>query len=272
MLIQAGHICGDGNDLIDGVPTGSVRISVGYMTTKENVDALVDMIEECYMKTTPKRQKIIEAVDHKSQAIGIRKVMLEEPDVLHSTSLQTKPPIKTTRITVQEKSPIDQTKLLNRSAITSQVKLRQICVFPIKSCGAFRVNTRWPLTRRGLKYDREWMIVQSNGLALTQKTDTKLCLICPKVNEEEKVLELYFPYADSIRIPLEIDMNNNKTLASLCQTKVCGDRVDGIDCGDEVADWLSDVLCTSGLRLIRQNISDKRQAKKDKKADKGIYD
>lgn len=242
------------------------------MTTKENVDALVDMIEECYMKTTPKRQKIIDAVDHKSQVIGIQKVVLEEPDILRSTSLQTKPPIKTTRITVQEKSPIDQTKLLNRSAITSQVKLRQICVFPIKSCGAFRVNTRWPLTRRGLKYDREWMIVQSNGVAMTQKTDTKLCLICPKVNEEEKVLELYFPYADSIRIPLEIDMNNNKTLASLCQTKVCGDRVDGIDCGDEVADWLSDVLCTSGLRLIKQNNSDKRQAKKEKKADKGMYD
>lgn len=221
------------------------------------------------MKTTPKRQKIIENVEEKSQAKGIHKVMLEEPDVLRSTSLQTKPPIKITESSLQEKPQIGQNYPLNRSATSSQVKLRQICVFPIKSCGAFRVNTRWPLTRRGLKYDREWMIVQSNGVAMTQKTDTKLCLICPKINEKDNLLELYFPYADPIRIPLEIDMNNNKTLASLCQTKVCGDRVDGIDCGDEVADWLSDVLCTSGLRLIKQNNSDKRQAKKERKAEKG---
>lgn len=40
--------------------------------------------------------------------------------------------------------------------------------------------------------------------------------------------------------------------AYLCQSKVCGDRIQGWDCGDEVSDWLSENLYTSGLRLLRQ--------------------
>lgn len=40
---------------------------------------------------------------------------------------------------------------------------------------------------------------------------------------------------------------------SLCQSKVCGDRVNCMDCGDEIANWLCDALQRSDLRLFRQN-------------------
>jgi molybdenum cofactor sulfurtransferase len=52
-----------------------------------------------------------------------------------------------------------------------------------------------------------------------------------------------------------------KIEASLCQSKVCGDRVQGWDCGDDVASWLSDALGRHGLRLIRQWTSDTRVSK-----------
>lgn len=141
------------------------------------------------------------------------------------------------------------------------IKLSQICVFPVKSCAAFRIDTSWPINRRGLKYDREWMIVRSNGVAMTQKSDTKLCLIQPHIDESRNILQLHFPYANPISIPLQVDLGDNRTVSSFCQSKVCGDRIDGIDCGDTVAEWLSDVLCTPGLRLIRQNENDTRSAK-----------
>jgi molybdenum cofactor sulfurtransferase len=53
--------------------------------------------------------------------------------------------------------------------------------------------------------------------------------------------------------------------ASLCQSKVCGDRVQGWDCGDDVASWLSDALGRQGLRLIRQWTSDTRVSKGKRK-------
>lgn len=208
--------------MIDGIPTGAVRISIGYMTTIENVDAVIKMICDCYWKRPSKT-------------------------------------LKTNEISIElNEHKIDRVR---HHPSSDSIKLREICVFPVKSCAAYRIDTRWPITRRGLKYDREWMIVRSNGVAMTQKSDTKLCLIQPIIDESHKVLQLNFPYAEPISIPLHVDMNDNKTVSSFCQSKVCGDRIDGIDCGDNVADWLSDVLCTSGLRLIRQNVSDKRSMK-----------
>lgn len=39
--IQAGHVCWDDNDILNGKPTGAVRVSFGYMSTYE--DAKVDV-------------------------------------------------------------------------------------------------------------------------------------------------------------------------------------------------------------------------------------
>lgn len=33
---------------------------------------------------------------------------------------------------------------------------------------------------------------------------------------------------------------------------MCGDRIQGMDCGNEVAFWLSEVLEIPGLRLLKQ--------------------
>lgn len=38
---QAGHVCWDDNDILNGKPTGAVRVSFGYMSTYE--DAKVDV-------------------------------------------------------------------------------------------------------------------------------------------------------------------------------------------------------------------------------------
>lgn len=223
------------------------------MTSKEDADSIISMIEECYVKgnskIVPEKPKIVQKNDEIDTLLSYAEV-----EILNSTKKT--PKIKISIAATTPESPI---KSLTNS---KDIKLRQICVFPIKSCAPFRVNSEWPITRRGLKYDREWMIVQANGVAMTQKTDTKLCLIQPIINESNKTLQLHFPFAEPVSIPLEYDMQNNRVQSSLCQSKVCGDRIDGIDCGDDVADWLSDVLCTAGLRLIKQAVDDKRTSKK----------
>ncbi len=48
--MQAGHVCGDMRDIIDGVPTGAIRVSIGYMTTRENIDLLLGLIFNCWIK------------------------------------------------------------------------------------------------------------------------------------------------------------------------------------------------------------------------------
>lgn len=244
---QAGHICGDANHLIDGVPTGSVRISVGYMTKRADVDAVIYMITD-YLLNIPR--KMIESGEiKKDYKIGPRRAYNG-----HSNAA----PMNDSTVKINNEIPFSE-----RVGAVNKVKLKQICVYPIKSCGAFKVSTKWPLTRRGLKFDREWMIVRQNGVALTQKTDTKLCLITPSINVDEGWLEISFPYMNSVKVPLISAEGDERISSTLCQSKVCGDRIEGIDCGDEVANWLSDALCTNGLRLIRQSQLDKRKFKSE---------
>lgn len=140
---NAGHICGDTNDLVDGVPTGSVRVSVGYMTGKKDVDAVLEMIKNCYVvrKNSPKLP---------SDYRYFRKKPME---------------------------PI----------------LNAIYVFPIKSCGPAKITTEWKLSAKGLLYDREWMIVNYDGLAITQKHSTIMCLIQPAFDFNTNELILSFP-------------------------------------------------------------------------------
>lgn len=46
---QKGHNCAESIDLIDGHPTGSVRVSFGYMSDKSDADKLLNMIKECFL-------------------------------------------------------------------------------------------------------------------------------------------------------------------------------------------------------------------------------
>lgn len=43
-----GHACGDAMDLIDGRPTGAVRVSFGYMSTMEDVERILMVYKTCF--------------------------------------------------------------------------------------------------------------------------------------------------------------------------------------------------------------------------------
>lgn len=214
---EAGHVCSDFTDLIDGVPTGAVRMSFGYMTRVTDVDKAVTMIRDCYLTTAAERLRIMEGTNL--------------PEALRHVPQRLRP------------------------------QLKRICIYPIKSCGAFDITSAWPLTNSGFKYDRAWMIVDVNGMAITQKHITRLCLIRPIVKLKEEILELRFPGMTAVQVPLKMDIISEKKRidSSFCQSKVCNDLVEGLDCGEEVGKWLSGCMETSGLRLVRQNTERRTQ-------------
>lgn len=47
--IEAGHVCGDDVDIVDGRPTGAVRLSVGYMTTFEDIAAVLEFVDKYFV-------------------------------------------------------------------------------------------------------------------------------------------------------------------------------------------------------------------------------
>ncbi|EGI67561.1 Molybdenum cofactor sulfurase 1 [Acromyrmex echinatior] len=125
-------------------------------------------------------------------------------------------------------------------------------IYPIKSCGAYEITDSWNLNSKGLEYDREWMIMTSSGTCLTQKHYTNLCLLKPIVVKKQKIMKLTYPGMPMIEISLE-NTYGKSIKHPICQSRICESRVEGIDCGSEVSEWLSLALGKPKLRLVRQS-------------------
>ncbi|KAF0738799.1 hypothetical protein Ae201684_005411 [Aphanomyces euteiches] len=50
--IDQGHVCGNTLDIIDGRPTGAIRLSFGYMTTKDEVDLFLSFVSTYFVSST----------------------------------------------------------------------------------------------------------------------------------------------------------------------------------------------------------------------------
>ncbi|XP_060781795.1 molybdenum cofactor sulfurase [Neoarius graeffei] len=251
--LQAGHVCGDNVDLIDGRPTGSVRISFGYMSTFEDCQCLLKFIVDCFVDKPLK-------LDQKRLARLKSAGMAETSASNELTSLLTERPVPV--MSGQSISPPSVSKNSSQDTIpkaerNSAHTLTNIFIYPIKSCAAFEV-TEWPLGPQGLLYDRMWVVVNENGVCLSQKREPKLCLIHPHICLTSKTLCLEASGMDPITLPLEI--SKEKHGLRTCQSKVCGDRVQTVDCGEEVSAWLSQFL-GKPCCLIRQSPSFARDMK-----------
>jgi hypothetical protein len=55
IFFQAGHVCWDDQDLIEGRPTGAVRVSFGYMSTVEDAQAVIRFVKDYFVVSEPIR-------------------------------------------------------------------------------------------------------------------------------------------------------------------------------------------------------------------------
>lgn len=251
--LQAGHVCGDAMDVMDGRPTGSVRVSFGYMSTFDDCQRLLKFVAECFVEKPV-------TVDH----ARLRTLKTRPAAAPEGPGRQ--PPVEKTGGGAEEagEEKPDGASLKGFGPRDSNghggaYTLTSIYIYPIKSCGACEVHD-WPVGPRGLLYDRGWMVVNGNGVCLSQKREPRLCLVHPQVHLPSNRLLLRASGMTAVSVPLKDDAQLH-TGYRVCQSKVCGDRVETVDCGDEAASWLSDFL-GQPCRLIRQRAEFTREMKK----------
>ncbi|EMP36600.1 Molybdenum cofactor sulfurase, partial [Chelonia mydas] len=318
--LQAGHVCGDDIDIIDGRPTGSMRISFGYMSTFEDAQTFLKFIiatrlsesDFTFPSQTTTRETITQSVkspiqnDHSANN-NAKKFSLKTivSDMGHwnnsSAALQTP---ETTRAVVSESAiPV------YRSG-SKPITVTNIYLYPIKSCSAFELASslgsmgkgrrtipavsadppsgsgnspenfpsggthspvqllryqvsEWPVGNQGLLYDRSWMVVNQNGICISQKQEPRLCLVHPLIDLEQRIMVIKAEGMDPISVPLE---ENTGREIQIGQSKVCAHRVQTYDCGERIAEWFSELLGRQ-CHLIRQSSDFKRNA--NQKHEKG---
>lgn len=139
------------------------------------------------------------------------------------------------------------------NAADVQGRIAQLWIYPVKSCAGVAVNAV-RLDATGLAHDREWMVVDPQGVFLTQRDHPRMALIRPQLLESQApadvALALEAPGCERLVVqPPATPMP--------CRAEVWDDQVSAWDQGDAVAQWLSTFLDTP-CRLVRFDRSDTR--------------
>jgi uncharacterized protein len=111
--------------------------------------------------------------------------------------------------------------------------LSQMYVYPVKSLTGFQV-TEWPVDKTGFRYDRKWMLVDADGLFLSQRRLPKMALIKTRIVENHLLLSAA-GYAD-LQLPLKCETGEDVPVQiwkDACLAKAVGGYADA---------WLSRVL------------------------------
>ncbi|KAI8632200.1 MOSC N-terminal beta barrel domain-containing protein [Xylariaceae sp. FL1651] len=198
---SSGFRCGNENDIINGKPTGVIRISLGAISTISDVDNFISFIEEFYREVC-------------------------QPELVSRTE----------------------------PGGTSELFVDSIMVYPIKSCGGFRIPTgmTWGVRPEGLAWDREWCLVhQGTRQALNQKRHPLMALIRPSIDLASGQLRISYRGPLSKAVPIEIsvplsanpDLFLNTNTFNAAASRVCGEEVSTkIYKLKEINDFFSDIL------------------------------
>ena len=204
-----GRTCEDTSvDIVDGRATGAIRVSFGYNSTMDDCSHLLRFLEMNFLNKSPKY------FDMNSITFDVN-CMLPSFD----------------------KSGVSS-KTVHKN---DNILLSDIYVYPIKSCGGMRVR-RWPLSSTGLLLDREWAIVDSTSMVLTQKKFPSLSLLKVSIDLDKHHLTISYDKGSnndytSITIPIA-DSDDDDQQA----VRVCGRHCNAGKSSLEVNQWFSDYL------------------------------
>lgn len=121
----------------------------------------------------------------------------------------------------------------------SKIIISGLSIYPVKSCREINQEVS-RVEAFGLKHDRRWMVVDVNGVMLTQRKLAKMCLIQPELTENGLILKSSMMHNLDVKTPV----TDNKVTV-----KVWADHCQAYDAGDDAANWLTHLLLTE-CRLV----------------------
>ena len=121
--------------------------------------------------------------------------------------------------------------------------------YPVKSLTGFSLKSA-DLLRPGIKFDRQWMLVEPDGTFITQRTCPQAALINTAIADGALVLSTFGMEDITVEPPSE---NTHRMV-----THIWGDRVNALVLDGSVSEWLSDAVGTK-CKLVYFPAWEKRQ-------------
>lgn len=111
--------------------------------------------------------------------------------------------------------------------------LSDIYIYPVKSLAGIRVEN-WEVVETGLKYDRQWMLIDQQGQFLSQRRLPKMALIQTRLTESELILSA----PDFADLHLSLEPKDGAIISSTVWKDCCDAR----HVSNDADAWFSDVL------------------------------
>ncbi|KAF9421938.1 hypothetical protein BGZ94_008703 [Podila epigama] len=217
--LEAGHVCWDDTDILDGKPTGSIRVSLGAMSTVDDVLGFVSFLQEYFLDASDPDVEVptVDLIGGQSQASSENAPLIQVDSVIIY-------PIKSCR---GYKVPAGKS-------------------WPIAPHGLL-YDREWML------------VDEITGAALTQKRYPRMCMIRAEVLLEQNMMivehdePLGEGQADGDR-RLYISLDVMPTHGAKSSSRVCGDCTAVVHyTSPEINEWFSRFL-GKPCRLARQPV------------------
>ena len=113
------------------------------------------------------------------------------------------------------------------------MKISALHIYPVKSLGGISLQEA-TLTSKGLMYDRNWMLLDENGVFMTQRKYPKMALILTKIKNGQ----LIFSYKETGSITsIPILKKYGETIQSKVWNNSC--EVQKVD---SIGEWFSEIF------------------------------
>jgi len=110
--------------------------------------------------------------------------------------------------------------------------LSGLYVYPIKSCGGISLRTS-QVDERGIRHDRRWMLVDEDGVFLSQRELPRLSLVAIRMADDGLLVDA--PGMETLTVPFEIEGEH-------VFARVWDELVETLNVGSEAGRWFSRFL------------------------------
>jgi uncharacterized protein YcbX len=133
------------------------------------------------------------------------------------------------------------------------MQISEINIYPIKSLKGISLEGA-VVEKRGLRFDRRWMLTDRDGIFFTQRETPKMATIAVRVDSGQLIVES--ETAGTLTIPFEPDRATRQNVV-VWQSEVAGEVYTG-----EVSEWFSDVLGRSCQLVLMPEASERHVSEK----------
>lgn len=125
------------------------------------------------------------------------------------------------------------------------LELSEIWIYPIKSLGGISLQQS-NVTHRGLEHDRRWMLVDDDGVFLSQRTTPELALFQTEIEGDFLIISHKESPNNKIKAPLNPALQEDR---ENIKTVLWEDSIDAYEVDEKISDWFSVILKCS-VRLV----------------------